>query len=187
MTIKELKKELKNKKNIVEVLEIKRYLPFVEKQLLCQTVIDKCMDTDEKGLVTCDYFMKQISLDINILTSYTNLTFNEESLLDDYDYLVKDKVWNIILANIDPGEIEFINTMINKEIQQRLEIENGLSNVVATALNRFVDVVDKNTNPKELRKLSKSILKDLNNLNLDNLPQIKEVFSTVFGNQESMK
>lgn len=186
MTVKELKKELENKKDITDILEIKRYLPFVEKQLLCQTVIDKCININDKGLVTCDYFMKQISLDISILSSYTNLTFNEESLLDDYDYLVKDKVWNIILANIDPDEIEFINTMINKEIQQRLEIENGLSNVVATALNRFVDVVDKNTNPKELKKLSKSILKDLNSFNWDSAPQIKEIFSAVF-NQEAVK
>lgn len=183
MRVKELKKELENKKDITDILEIKRYIPFVEKQLLCQTVIDKCMNINDKGLVACDYFMKKISLDINILSSYTNLIFDEE-ILDDYDYLVRSRVLNIIFANIDPDELKFIDTMISKEIQQRLEIENGLSNVVATALNRFVDVVDKNTNPKELRKLSKSLVKDLNNFSWDSVPEIKEIFTTVLGNQE---
>lgn len=191
MTVKELLESLKNREKEVSIIEtipsllnIKNYLSYVDKKIICEYIVERSLDIDNDGLVYCDYFIKEIAFNVEVLRKYANLEFNNEHLIEEYDELVKLGIINIIKMCLNPSELKFIETMIDKEIEQRIKIENSLSKVMSKTLNRFIDMVDKNTNPKELRKLSKSLLKDLNNFNWDAIPQLKEIFVTVLGNQD---
>jgi hypothetical protein len=161
----------------ISEINIKNYIPFSHKQLLCEKVIDASTLVDENGIVSCNYFLKKLATDINILSFYTDLQFNE-STEEDYDFLIKSGLFDNILYCINDNDLDFIDEMINKEIAQKIMIGNSLGNVVASKLEKLIEKIPTD---KQLKSLSKSLIKDVNKLNWDKVPMLKQMWETANG------
>ena len=158
-------------------IDIKHYIPFAHKQLLCEKVIDVSTLVDENGIVSCSYFLKKLVTDINIMSFYTDLEFNENTA-EDYDFLVQSGLFDDILDHINDGELDFIDEMVNKSIEQKISIGNSLSNIVAIKLEKLINSIP---NEKTLKKLMNDIPKQLNKIKPENLNLIKEVLGNKQG------
>lgn len=161
----------------ISEIDVKHYIPFAHKQLLCEKVIDVSTLVDENGIVSCSYFLKKLATDINILSFYTDLEFNENTE-EDYDFLVQSGLFDDILDHIADGELDFIDEMINKEIEQKIMIGNSLGNVVASKLEKLIDKIPTD---KQLKSLSKTLIKDVNKLDWDKVPMLKQMWETANG------
>ena len=161
----------------ISEIDIKHYIPFAHKQLLCEKVIDVSTLVDENGIVSCSYFLKKLVTDINIMSFYTDLEFNENTA-EDYDFLVQSGLFDDILDHINDGELDFIDEMVNKSIEQKISIGNSLSNIVAIKLEKLINSIP---NEKTLKKLMNDIPKQLNKIKPENLNLIKEVLGNKQG------
>lgn len=74
-------------KYIKRELEVKDYVPFVEKQAIAQVVLETC-GYMEDNVITIDTVQKYIIFTITVLSTYTNLEFNGDGTdMESYDAL----------------------------------------------------------------------------------------------------
>lgn len=167
--------ELKNENGTYNQIKIntKNYIPFIEKKILCEGVLDSCLEIDENGITTCNYFMKKLLTDLKIVANYSDIDFSDEVVLD-YDFLVESDIVNIIKESIDDSELEFINEMINCELEQKIKIGNSIESVLAKNLQKLIDKIP---DEKSIQKIIKDIPKSINKITPANLEILKGVFN----------
>lgn len=176
MLISEIKEQIEAGKTVDDLLKVKQYLSIIEKNLIVNKVIDSCITIDENnGLSKIDYFYKKLTTDISLLVNYTNIEFSE-NLIEDYDYLCENVGIERILNQIPITEVEFILDLVDCELAQIIKLNNSIEGILASKLDK---VVERLPNSKELKSLSKSIIKDINKLDQNKIADLKEIFSKV--------
>lgn len=133
-------------KYIKETLQVKKYIPFVEKRELCKRVLDACNSLDENGLVKVDSVSRYIIFTITILSTYTNLEFSsgedtEFDSLDEYDMLCQVDLLNPILEVIST-EYATCNNMLNMMMDDIIANNNTVEAVLGHALSKVSDSID---------------------------------------------
>lgn len=169
--------ELKDSEGLYNGTEItvNPFISFIEKQLLCLNVLENCMDVDENGMLVCNYFTRKLVKDINVIKQYSDIELSDSDYINEYDFLVQYKIFDYILDRINKSELYFIDEMISKEIKQRIKTYNSLEKIVS---NKLQQVIDKLPSPKDIQKLSKSLVKDMNKLDWDKMPMLKQMWET---------
>lgn len=169
MLISELKEQIETGKIIDELIEIKQYLPIVEKHLIATKIIDSSIIENKNGLSQIDYFYKRITTDVSLLINYASLEFSDE-LINDYDYLSENGFIKKIIDKIPKTEVYFIEELVESELDQMIRIGNSLENVVASKLQQ---IIDKIPDEKAMKKLMKDIPKQINKINPENMEILK--------------
>lgn len=132
---------------ISKELEIKPYVPFVEKRELCELVIDACNDKDEdSGLIKTDSVSRYIVFTVSIISKYTNLEFSSDEdeefdQLDAYDMLCQNHLLNPIIEAIGE-EYATCNNMLNMMMNDVLANNNTIETVIGNVLNRVLEPID---------------------------------------------
>lgn len=170
MLISELKKQIETGKIIDDgLIEVKEYLPIVEKHLIATKIIDSSIIENKNGLSQIDYFYKRITTDVSLLINYASLEFSDE-LINDYDYLSENGFIKKIIDKIPKTEVYFIEELVESELDQMIRIGNSLENVVASKLQQ---IIDKIPDEKAMKKLMKDIPKQINKINPENMEILK--------------
>jgi len=186
MQIQELKERIPDSgsnNNIFDItqilggVEIKPYLPVAEKKLIADSIINSCIEIDENSVMKIDYFNKIIISNMSFIINYTNLEFSEDSI-EDYDFLCKYKILDYIINSIDIDELNFINKLVEDELEQMIKIENSIEGIIAKGLNKLIEKIP---DEKKIKSLSKNLIKDLNKLDMSKFSELKDVFNTVKG------
>ena len=86
--------------NLDILLEIKKYIPIMEKKKFAMDVIAACTD-DVDGFVTADRFKMNIYFNMMVLGLYTNLEIDSDfdEMVREYDLLCENGMLNNLLAN----------------------------------------------------------------------------------------
>jgi len=175
MLISEIKEQIEAGKSVDDLLEVKQYLSIIEKNLIVNKIIDSCIVLDEiNGLSKIDYFYKKLTTDVSLLVNYTNVEFSE-NLIEDYDYLCENVGIERILSQIPITEIEFILDLVDCELAQIIKLNNSIEGILASKLDKLID---KLPTDKQIKSLSKSLVKDVNKLDWDKVPMLKEIWMT---------
>lgn len=154
------------------ILEIKSYFPFGFKRQMINNIINiSILNTNESeeinnDLIKIDYSLLKIARDYNIFINYTNLDENGMSMFEIYDIISEKGILQYVLKNISSNELAFIDEILEKEINQILIVDNGISAILSKNINK---VINKIPNSKELTKLIKELPKIINKINPDNL------------------
>lgn len=165
-------------------LEIKKYLSIYTKQLLIEGfgdeedsivgIVDRCVIENDNGYFVVDYFRKQIVVDLTLIKHYSNLELDIDNVnvngkeIDIYDYICENGVVNEVKEQINYYEYDKFMDLLNETIQNRLNSENSIEANVIKVKNKLFELVDKvnvqldKFNLKELQKVGKSLIKDLN-------------------------
>jgi len=151
-------------------LTIKSYISLTEKKILIEKILDICIINEDMKRI--DFALKQFAYEYMLVSLYTNIQIETEDIIEIYDELKQNGVINNIIKQIPESEIEFINYILEKEIEQILQLENNISSIVSKILNKLID---KLPNEKELSKLIKDLPKQINKVNPDKLKFISEV------------
>ena len=129
---------------IKKELEVKDYMPFIEKRELCERVLNACNVKDENGLIKVDSVSRYIIFTLSVISKYTNLEFSsgeEFDSLDEYDMLCKNNLLNPILDVIG-AEYTTCNNMLNMMMDDIVSNNNTIENVISTVLSKLGDSVD---------------------------------------------
>ena len=131
---------------IKKTLEVKDYLPFVEKRQLCARVLEACNTKDDSGLVKVDSVSRYIIFTISILSTYTNLEFSSDEddefdSLDEYDMLCQNDLLNPIFDVIGP-EYATCNNLLNMMMADIIANNNTIENIVGTTTKKTLEIID---------------------------------------------
>lgn len=160
MRIAEFIKEFKDKKimntqikpnavseYIKNTLEVKDYVPFVEKQSMAQIVLESCANMKD-GVISIDSIQKYIVFTITVLSTYTNLEFEgNENDLDAYDALCSYQIGDRTLLD------EIVKTFEKEYVRC-----NDILNMMTT------DLMAENNIEKQVGKFLFGISKKINDL-----------------------
>ena len=154
----ELVKMIESGKKIDDIKELKitKYLPFVHKQVLVNDYLEAVLKEDDNGMTYVDSLYSRFFKDVYILRDYTNLELSEESILDQYDYLMEKGIIHDIQNNIEYQIFE----ILDEEEHSRVIIANSIENVLAKSLNKILDkipAIEGKKIDKWVEKLSKAI------------------------------
>ena len=154
-------------------LEIKDYVPFVEKQSIAQIVLESCARIDS-NVVVIDSIQKYIIFTITILSTYTNLEFEgDETDLNAYDMLCSYQIDNgtLLDAIIKTFEKEYsrCNDILNMMTADLLA-ENNIEKQIGKFLTKLSDKVDV-LGDSIIDKIGNFDM-DLNQLDIDKLTNI---------------
>ena len=145
---------------IKKVLEVKDYIPFIEKQSVAQIVLESCAHISD-GIITIDSVQKYIIFTITVLATYTNLEFNgDETDLDAYDLLCAYTV----------GDETLLDAII-KTFEKEYSRCNDILNMMT------VDLMAENNIEKQVGKFLSGLSKKIENLgdlfinNMSNIPE----------------
>lgn len=130
---------------IAKTLEIKNYIPFVEKRELCERVLNACNTKSNGGLVKVDSVSRYIIFTLSIISKYTNLEFSsgegEFDSLDEYDMLCENHLLNPILGVIGE-EYASCNNMLNMMMADIEANNNTVEAVLDYNLSKITDSID---------------------------------------------
>ena len=144
-------------------MELKtRYIPVAIKKQIVNQIIANCI-TEENGLITYDYFNYQLALDLSLVEFYY------DGECDDIDKFYEDGSMKELYKIIPESEIDFITNAASIAIQEKKEINNSISGVIAKNL---IAIANKIPDEKGIKRILKEIAKTFNNLNKENLEAI---------------
>lgn len=156
-------------------IKIKKYIPFVEKQVLVQRVVDLCLDFDQDtNMVKVNFFNKKLSIDSQIILMYTDLEFAEEDFIKQYDFLVENNYFDYIFSQINSSELDMIYEAVEHEIEQAIQLNNSIEGILAKGINK---IVEKLPNEKSIKKILNDIPKSVNKIKPENLEILKGIFN----------
>lgn len=153
-----------------EALEVKNYIPFIEKYELCSSIINTCNDIDiQTGIVTVDSVNRDVTFITKIISMYTNIEFSPDgnadiSSIDEYDMLCENRLLEPILGLFAEEYVECKNmlvTMQNDLIANNNTLHGIASNVakqiinIATLFNKKIDALDFDFSQDNIDKYAK--------------------------------
>ena len=113
-----------------------------------------------------------------LVSFYTNLEFSDDNSLEEYDFLCENGIMKYIIEEIDREEYWFITETIDEIVEQKIKIHNSIENMINKGINVLIQKLPTN---KELKSLIKSTIKDINKLDVDKLPMVKQLLDVAQG------
>lgn len=163
----ELKEKYESGKLIHEILSIKKYLPIINKQLMIENILQSSLELDDNGMTKINYTNLEMWYDINIIENYTNYAFTPDTIIQEFDYIVENGIFEDILCKISDREYIMINKNLDREIEQIIKLNNSIEGIVnnhlfilqdqiETLINKIPDM-DKGFIEKLVTKATKAI------------------------------
>lgn len=177
MLISEIKNELSQGKAIGDLVKVSQYLNFVEKQILCDKIVDGSIDL-ENNMMVCNHYAKKINTDLAIVVNYTNLEFDSENTVGDYDTLCETGVMQYILEHINREEYVFIRDMVSDSIRSKLKANNSMESVVNNALTALLSKLPDEKGIKSIMKLAS---KEFSKFDPSKLKTLQDMLSVTQG------
>lgn len=123
---------------IKEALEIKSYLPFMEKRKIIEVVVEQ--NTKEvDGIKKNDSINQYLSFVISMLSAHTNIEFSEDPVAD-YDMLSESGLLPQIIAEFKESYDE-CDILLKMELTSKLE-DNNINVLVGKFLNDILNKLD---------------------------------------------
>ena len=178
MKIKEFIEKAKKTNNInglKNIITVKNYLPFVEKQELIESVTESCKVVTN-GYIQFDEMKKYIVFTTSVIQAYTNLEFSTDydELIEEYDMLCEYGLLNEIVELFSAEynatlsmlsmKADFIlkSNSIECQITQFLYGLNNKLDVALGSLSSQVNVFKESITEEDISKLT-DLLKTLGN------------------------
>lgn len=138
----ELKEKYESGQSIISILEIKHYLPIINKQILIEDIIDSSLELDESGMTKINYCSMELFFGVKLIEAMTNYAFDPETMIDEYDYIAEHGILYDITNQISNNEYNTIRGFLSKELEQKVKISNSIEGIINNHLYLFQDKID---------------------------------------------
>lgn len=142
MKVQELIKKINNKTfNMEKSLEIKEYIPIMDKKKFVMDIIAECTD-DIDDFIAVDRFKMNIYFNMKVLGLYTNLEVAEDfyDMIEQYDILCESGLLDIILAVFQDDYAAMCKVLDG--MLDELLIQNSIEAQVVRIANKINNVID---------------------------------------------
>lgn len=119
---------------IKKKLEVKEYIPVVDKQNIIKAVVDSAMENDN-GFITINSITQYIGFVVSMLMSHTNLHI--EDAYDDYDLLSQTGLLNAVISTFQE-DYEACNIFLNMYVNDTLQY-NSTQYQLASFMDKIGD------------------------------------------------
>lgn len=145
-------------------MELKtKYLPISTKKQIVDQIVVNCLTEDENSMMVFDYFNYQLALDLSLVEFYL------DDNIEDMDKFYEEEKMTELYKLIPESEVEFIINAVESAIQEKKEVNNSVSGVIAKNL---IAIANKIPDEKAIKRIFKAGTKMFNSLNKDNLEAI---------------
>ena len=134
-------------------LEIKSYIPFREKRRIAEMIVEQNISIED-GIKKYDDIGSYVSLVVASIMAHTNLQFEQEDPVADYDLLAESGLLPQIIAEFQ-GSHEEIGILLKMAVASELEANN--TNVI---IGHFLDGVLKMLENLDLTKIFGAKIKE---------------------------
>lgn len=171
--VTEIIEKMKNgDESILKEIKIKSYLPISTKRLMCEEIAKNSI-VEQDGMKVKDTIVYEIAFDLMVTSFYSNVDIDEN-----YDEACEYGIIDFIKENMNQSERDFISEHSYHMIRNEIDTYNSLAGV----LNRNLQtLISKIPNEKELIKLAKTTVKELNKINPDKFKYVNDVVSALEG------
>jgi len=159
-------------------VEVKKYLSIAAKSVLAETVMDSCIGNDDSGLSKVDYTLRKLNRDMALVLNYTNLEFDKDDFIEEYDWLAESGVLEYIVEQIPEDELWIVQNLLDDEIEQKIDLENSIEALVAKGINALIEKMPTNT---QLRNLVKLFGKEFKDFDVEKLQVIGDMAGKLKG------
>ncbi len=192
--------DIKNNPELVNEIQVKKYISITEKQMTINGfadddgnyypgIIDSCLEKKD-GMYFINYFRKEMLVNLAIVQSYCdNVEFDEieNENMTMYDFYNISGILKKVIDNIPDLEYWKFTDFVDSTLQQELDVRNSVSAVLNRGIEdvkiiledkamQFIKIVEKNTDPNVIKKLFKSLFKDVKGLDMDKMGFLKDIF-----------
>lgn len=168
-------------------VEVLQYLPMVQKATFISFLANECFVDLEDGIKVFSPIEYELNRLYAYLKFYTNVDFAEDAnLYDIYDQFKSTDDFGKILEVIPDGEITSIEIMLDEAIEEKKEEIKALENKnnkikedenLNLIIKDFLDrLLQKIPDDKQIKKLTKSIVKDLKSISPNNWDMLTNIF-----------
>lgn len=142
MQVQDLIKKINNKTfNLEKSLEVKKYIPIMNKKMFVMDVIAECTDVLD-DFITIDRFKMNIYFDMKVLATYTNLEIADDfyEAVTQYDMLCESGVMNQVIA-LFKDDYDAMCKVLEDEMDELLR-QNTIDAQVVKIANKINSVID---------------------------------------------
>ena len=178
MNITDFKNQIENNEITTEAIQYKKYISIIEKKSIADKIINGCIEEDVNGLYKINYFYKYLFMNMALVTNYSDLSFSEEGYLGEFDWLSENGYLELIIKEIPFNERNIIDDLVDDELYQVKNLNNSVEGILASKLEKLIAKIPDAT---EMKKLSKSVVKDINKLDENKIIELKNIFGGISG------
>lgn len=127
--------------NALEELNVKHYIPVLEKKQFVIGVISACTDEND-GFIFVDRFKMNIYFNMKVLEVYTNLEIanNFDDMIAQYDSLCENGTLDLLLS-LFMDDYKMMFTVLEGALDELL-IQNSIDAQVVRIANKISDIID---------------------------------------------
>lgn len=152
---------------IKQTLNVKEYLPIIDKMHLANRVINACT-FEENGVIKTDSFQKYFLFTIGALKMYTDLEFDEEgNIYEEYDELCSNGLLDAILSTFEE-DYGRANAILNMLYADMIENNNSISNIIGTTMSKLSTGAD-----ELIHSISEKISEMNTNINNEDIAKLQ--------------
>lgn len=177
----ELRELGKQTEDIIEVsygevnLEIKRYLPILDKVGLISSIVEGCIDR-ENGLFIVRHEIKDMAYKIAIVEKYTNLTLPKDDI-EAFDLINKSGIINTVMDTIPESELQILSKLLQDRIneeRERYNQGNNIENIIKDGVNSIMFTIEDFIGGSSAKDLIKDVKGALNDIDPEKLSILQE-------------
>jgi hypothetical protein len=163
---------------IKSVVKIKEYLPFIEKHVMVENLIKSCVSQHGNGLKYVDPIQKHFTLELMLVSNYTDIEFDEDEIVDEYDWLKSSGIMGFILLSIPKSEIDTIKMYLEEKIQSDIALYNTVEGIIANGVS---EVMGRLPSSKKIGTWLNDIKKKFEKIDPEQYKNVSEIFNYVSG------
>lgn len=183
MKFLELKQKLIDNTFDIADLDVKTYLPLIEKKVIVRQVCEDIVEYED-GMAFDDYTQKIISKTLAVLLNYCQLEVDENTtngdIIDVIDLLFEKGIYNKIEEKIGDDLREFCWT-IDEMIDNIKFKNNNIEGILARGINKIADIINTNLNSKQIKSIIKLASKEFKNFQPEKLQTLNDMLNMVEG------
>lgn len=138
----ELKEKYEGGSLINEILEIKKYLPIMYKQVMINGIIESATDIDHNNMTKINYCNLELFKSIRIIEFMTNYQFDPETIIEEYDWMAEHGIIESIYNYIGCYELANITKLLDRELDQIMKVDNSIESVISSHLYLLQDQIE---------------------------------------------
>jgi hypothetical protein len=158
MQVNDFIQDFKSGENVLDKINIKGHLTFIEKYNLLEQVKNNGIDTVD-DVTTYDSMTGDFLFGIAVVMFYTDLKFGENSL-DEFDELCRLGLYDRIINSFE-HEYRLLRKYYNEKVQAILAAENDSNNIlnrqILAVSNKAIETLDAITKKLDKKLLNKFI------------------------------
>lgn len=149
--------EQERKTILKENIRVEKYIPFLAKKEVIDTIINNFIETDN-GLLTYEPMSKHLNFTLGFICLYTNLSYDDGFGVTAYDLLTRYNIVDYIIHEIGYDYGDFVN-MFEETLSMRINYNNSISNRISAVFSSIEKLI--NEIPEESLKELADLLENI--------------------------